>query len=175
MNRFVLAPTIFMLLVVVFGVGLLRDPSVLPSPLLGKPMPEFELPELTDLTVRVRGKDLVGRYAIINIWGSWCSACRREHDFLMKISDDGVVPVYGLNWRDERSRALKWLDELGDPYTANAFDSDGQVGIEFGAYGAPETFLLSPDGEILHKHISPLTPDVWENDFLRRIREHSRL
>ena len=171
MSRFALPSIGLAVLLAVFAVGLQRDPTKLPSPLLGSPLPQFDLPDLVREGERVRSGDLAGRYSLINVWASWCFACREEHDFLLSLSTGNVIPVYGLNWRDDRRRALKWLADLGDPYVASAFDADGRAGIDFGVYGAPETFLVNPGGRIVHKHIGPLTPEIWREDFLPLIED----
>jgi cytochrome c biogenesis protein CcmG/thiol:disulfide interchange protein DsbE len=145
------------------GLGL--NPSKVTSPLLGKPMPEFSLPTVGGATDRIGSADLRGQVALLNVWGTWCIECRHEHDFLLELEQRGM-PIYGLNLKDDRAIALDWLDALGDPYVTSAFDADGRVAIEWGVYGAPETFLIGRDGTVLHKHISPLTPAVWQRDFV---------
>lgn len=171
MNLRYLAPiAVFALLIPVFMIGLGDDPSELPSPYLNKKAPAFELPSLTDPAVTVSNRNYAGQIALVNVWATWCIGCRHEHDFLMTLSRTTDIPIYGLNWHDQREDALRWLEELGDPYAASAFDADGTVGIEWGVYGAPETFLIGPDGTVLHKHLSPLTPEVWEREFLPRIQ-----
>lgn len=153
--------------VLIFGLG--RDPSELPSPYLGKPAPSFALPSLTDPQQAVSSGDYAGRIALVNVWATWCVGCRQEHEFLLQLAEQQDVPIYGLNWRDDREAALRWLTQLGDPYVASGFDADGSVGIDWGVYGAPETFLIGPDGTVLHKHLSPLTPEIWERDFVPKI------
>ncbi|MEO0997270.1 MAG: DsbE family thiol:disulfide interchange protein [Pseudomonadota bacterium] len=170
MTRYLLPVVVFALLVGVFSVGLTKDPSKLPSPLLGGPVPEFELPELTRPGVTVSDDDLRGRYSLVNVWASWCFACRQEHDFLLNLNESGTISVYGLNWRDDLGNARRWLADLGDPYVATAVDQDGRTGIDFGVYGAPETFLIDPDGNVIHKHVSPMTAEVWARDFEPLIR-----
>lgn len=165
-----LAPVLaFVVLLPVLIFGLSRDPSELPSPYIGKPAPEFELPSVLDPEQTVSSVDYAGEVALINVWATWCVGCRHEHDFLLELAERGEVPIYGLNWRDERSEAVSWLTRLGDPYVASAYDADGTVGIDWGVYGAPETFLIGPDGTVLHKHLSPLTEEVWQRDFLPKI------
>lgn len=167
--RFALPVIAFAGLVAALAVGLQRDPSELPSPLIGQPLPAFELPSLTEPSRTVSSAELRGRPALVNVWASWCAACRDEHDFLLRLSANGIIPVYGLNWRDERASALRWLQNLGDPYIASAYDGEGRVGIDLGVYGAPETFLIGPDGTVLHRHVSPLTPEVWAREFEPRL------
>src|SRR5690606_2482091 len=151
----------------IYGLG--RNPSALPSAYLGKPAPEFELPSLEDPSVTVGSSAYAGRLALVNVWATWCVGCRQEHDFLMTLAERERIPIYGLNWRDERPQALAWLRQLGNPYAASGFDPDGRVGIDWGVYGAPETFLIGPDGTVLHKHLTALTEEVWQRDFVPRI------
>ena len=106
---------------------------------------------------------------LVNIWATWCVGCRQEHDFLLRLAGRGDIPIIGINWRDRRGDALTWLRQLGDPYVASGYDEDGRVGIDWGAYGAPETFLIGPDGTVLYKHVSPLTERIWQNEFVPRI------
>jgi len=110
-----------------------------------------------------------GQFSVLNVWATWCGGCRQEHPVLNRIAEQGNVPIYGLNWKDDAQMAGEWLRRLGDPYTATAFDEEGRVAIDWGVYGAPETFLVAPDGTILYRHISPMTMEVWENEFVARI------
>jgi cytochrome c biogenesis protein CcmG/thiol:disulfide interchange protein DsbE len=164
--RFLLPIAVFAVLVPLLIFGLSRDPSRVPSPLIGKPAPQFELPEVLDPGRRVGSADYAGRMALVNVWATWCAGCREEHDFLLTLAEREEIPIYGLNWRDERTAAARWLSEFGNPYVASGFDRDGSVGIDWGVYGAPETFLIGPDGTVLHKHVSPLTEQVWQRDFV---------
>lgn len=145
--------------------GLGMNPSRVTSPLVGKPAPEFSLPTVRDPAMRIGSADLARQVSLLNVWGSWCVECRHEHPFLLELARSGV-PIYGLNLQDDRATAVAWLDDLGDPYIASAFDADGRVAIDWGVYGAPETFLIGADGTVLHKHISPLTPAAWCRDFV---------
>lgn len=147
------------LLVLAFWRGLGRDPTYVPSPLIGKPAPAFDLPALHDPAARVRATDLIGQPTLLNIWGTWCAGCRAEHDVLLAVARSGRVRLVGLAWKDDAVAARAWLDELGNPYSVVAFDADGRVGIDWGVYGAPETFVLDRHGVIRHKHVGPLTPD----------------
>jgi cytochrome c biogenesis protein CcmG/thiol:disulfide interchange protein DsbE len=168
--RYALPAVVFAILVGFFWVGLKLNPSEVPSPLIGKPAPAFELPELTDTSVVISNETLKGSPALLNVWATWCAGCRVEHELLLQIAAQGEVPVYGLNYRDERNLALNWLEQLGNPYTAVAYDPDGIVSIDWGVYGAPETFLIDPDGIVVYKHIAPLTVKDWTEEFLPRIR-----
>lgn len=169
MNRAFLPLAVFAVLVPVFIIGLTKDPRELPSPFIDEPAPEFSLPSLTEPEKTVSSSDYAGQYALINVWATWCVGCRQEHNFLMELSRSQDVPIYGINWRDNRDEALRWLQALGDPYVASGFDADGRVGIDWGVYGAPETFLVSAEGVVLHKHLGPLDATAWERDFVPKI------
>lgn len=171
MTRFLVPIVIFGVLVVVFSVGLNRDPSFVPSPLIGKPMPTFRLPRLKQPEQSVSDADMRGQVSLLNVWATWCVGCRQEHETLNQIAALKDVPIFGLNWKDDVRAATAWLDELGDPYVASAFDVDGKVAIDWGVYGAPETFLVDADGIILYRHISPLTMEIWQSEFVPRINE----
>lgn len=171
MSKFLLPLVVFLVLVGMFAVGLNKDPSRIPSPLLGNPAPEYSLPSLQDANQLAGSADFAGKIALVNIWATWCPGCRQEHAFLMELAAENTVPIYGLNWRDSRPEALAWLDTLGDPYQSSAFDADGRVGIDWGAYGAPETFLIDRKGMVVHKHIAPLTREIWERDFVPKIQQ----
>ena len=170
MNRYLLPLVAVMLLIVFLVIGLRQgDPHALPSPFIGKPAPAFELPTLADPAVTVGSEDLAGKVSLVNVWATWCGGCRAEHGFLMKLAAEKTVPIYGINWRDTRPEALRWIEQLGDPYVASGFNDNGRVGIDWGVYGAPETFLIGPDGIVLHKHLGPLDLRAWQEDFVPRI------
>ncbi len=171
MWRYLLPIVLFGLLVAVFARGLQLDPSYVPSPLIGKSIPEFTLPTLKDANRNLSQGDLLGEVSLLNVWATWCVGCRQEHGYLVELARDGQVPIYGLNWKDDSARAREWLQQLGDPYVASAVDIEGRVAIDFGVYGAPETFLIAADGTVLYKHLSPLTPEVWVQEFLPRIAQ----
>jgi cytochrome c biogenesis protein CcmG/thiol:disulfide interchange protein DsbE len=167
MSRFLLPLVAVIALILFLVVGLQRgDPRALPSPYIGKPAPQFELPTLEDPGQTVGSKDLAGKVSLVNVWATWCAGCRQEHAFLLELSRKNAVPIYGINWRDNGPEAKKWLQQLGDPYIASGFDESGRVGIDWGVYGAPETFLVGADGVVLHKHLGPLDRQVWERDFV---------
>ena len=170
MTRYLLPLGVFVALVALLAVGLGLNPREVPSPLVGKPVPEFTLPELRDPEKSLSRADLAGRPSLLNAWATWCVECRREHPLLVEIAQSGAVPVYGLNYKDERSAALTWLERLGDPYVASGFDADGRVGIDLGVYGLPETFLVDAEGTIVHKHIGPIDRDIWEREFVPVLR-----
>lgn len=169
MTRFAIPVLLLVALLAVLVVGLRRDPSYVPSPLVGRPAPEFSLPKLDDPTGRLSKADLQGDVALVNVWATWCGGCRQEHPFLMTLARQGDVRIYGLNWKDDPALARQWLEDLGNPYQSVGVDQDGRAAIDWGVYGAPETFLLDAGGNVLFKHIAPLTPEVWANEFMPRI------
>ena len=171
MTRFLIPIVLFGVLVAVFSVGLQRDPSFVPSPLIGKSAPSFSLRALQAPDQVVSDADLRGRVSLLNVWATWCVGCRQEHETLNKIADLNDVPIFGLNWKDDAQQALAWLAELGNPYVATAVDADGKVAIDWGVYGAPETFLIDANGIIIYRHISPLTMEIWQTEFVPRIKE----
>ncbi len=169
MWKFIVPFGLFVLLGAFLFVGLQRDPSYVPSPLIGKPAPAFSLPSLQDAAYPVSTADLRGQPWVLNVWGTWCGGCRQEHDVLLAIARQNVVPLIGLNWKDDNAAAQQWLRDLGNPYSAIAEDNVGKTAIDWGVYGAPETFLIGPDGVVLYKHIAPMTLEVWNKEFLPRI------
>ena len=169
MLKFIVPFGLFLLLAAFLFVGLQRDPSYVPSPLIGKPAPEFTLPSLQDASYPVSTRDLLGQPWILNVWGTWCGGCREEHDVLLAIAKQNAVPLVGLNWKDDNAAAQQWLRDLGNPYAVVAEDREGRVAIDWGVYGAPETFLVGPDGTVLFKHIAPMTMKAWNEEFLPRI------
>lgn len=158
----------FLLLLFVFWRGLGNDPTLLPSALLDKPLPTFQAPRLDNPAQTVTTTDLKGETALLNIWATWCPTCRAEHEFLNTLKRQGIA-IYGVNYKDERDKALNWLATLGDPYQLNIDDASGQLGIDLGVYGAPETFLLDADGIIRYRHVGAMDATVWERDFIPRI------
>ncbi len=169
MFRTLIPATIFAILVVFFWVGLTLDPSEVPSPLIGKPAPAFTLPSLHDAGTELTEQTFRGQVSLLNVWATWCVGCRQEHDMLLAIAAEDVAPIYGLNYKDDRADALEWLRRLGDPYKANAVDQSGEAAIDWGVYGAPETFLIDAEGIVRYKHIGPLTPEVWQQQLRPRI------
>jgi cytochrome c biogenesis protein CcmG/thiol:disulfide interchange protein DsbE len=169
MWKFIVPFGLFVLLAAFLFVGLQRDPSYVPSPLIGKPAPAFSLPSLQDASYPVSTEELQGRPWVLNVWGTWCGGCREEHDTLLAIAKQNVVPLVGLNWKDDNTAAQRWLRQLGNPYAVVAEDRDGRVAIDWGVYGAPETFLIGADGTVLYKHIAPMTMETWTKEFLPRI------
>ncbi len=156
-----LAPlALFAVLLGFLAVGLNLNPREVPSPLIGKPAPAFALARLDDPSQRITHADLKGQVWILNVWASWCVACRQEHPLLVDFAKRNPVPLYGLNYKDKREDGLAWLARFGDPYKASLFDIDGRVGIDFGVYGVPETFVIDKEGVIRFKQIGPVTPEV---------------
>lgn len=154
-------PLAFVALVVVLGVGLSLNPREVPSPLVGKPMPAFDLERLRFPELRVRESDLSGQVSLVNVWATWCAGCRDEHPLLVRIANESGIPIYGLNYKDQRPAALQWLQRFGDPYVASGYDADGRAGLDLGVYGLPETFVVGPDGVIAYKHIGPIDERAW--------------
>ena len=152
---------VFVVLTVFLAIGLTRDPSIIPTEMIDRDMPAFELPELRDENTTVSQTDLVGEATLVNVFGSWCVACLQEHPTLMQLSRDDTVRIVGVNWRDDRTDALNWLTKHGDPYDTIIFDKESDLAIEIGVTGAPETFVLDRAGRIRYKQIGPITPDVW--------------
>jgi cytochrome c biogenesis protein CcmG/thiol:disulfide interchange protein DsbE len=171
MNRFLLPLVAVLILIPILILGLRSDPSELPSQYIGKPAPEFSLPTLEDPAKTLSTDDLKGQISLVNIWATWCGGCRTEHGFLMELARNKTIPIYAIDWRDNRPDALRFLEELGSPYVASGFDEDGRVGIDWGAYGAPETFLISAEGTVVYRFTGPLNRMLWEQEFVPRIAE----
>jgi cytochrome c biogenesis protein CcmG, thiol:disulfide interchange protein DsbE len=164
--RFQLPAIGFAVLVGFFVVGLQRDPGQIPSPLIGKAAPNFALETLDNPSTRVGPANFNGQPWLLNVWATWCGGCRQEHPVLLAMAQENRVPIVGLNWRDDRALALQWLAQLGDPYTTVAYDPEGHVAIDWGVYGAPETFLIDASGHVVRKQIGPMTAEIWEREFL---------
>jgi cytochrome c biogenesis protein CcmG/thiol:disulfide interchange protein DsbE len=169
--RFLIPLAVFVVMVVFLAIGLTLDPREVPSPFIGKPAPAFALPQVADAGKTLSPADLKGQVYLLNVWASWCVSCRQEHPVLLELAKKNVVPIYGLNYKDEREEALGWLNQFGNPYTASAFDADGRVGIDWGVYGVPETFVIDKAGIIRHKQTGPITPEILENTLLPLIRQ----
>ena len=162
MWRFLIPAAIFAVLVGFFVVGLHRDPSMVPSPLIGKSAPAYSLSNVENPAANVSNTDMAGKKHLVNVWATWCGECRHEHEFLLQIAKEGTVPIVGIDWKDDLSLAQQWLKQLGNPYVATGFDVDGKTAIDFGVYGAPETFLVDEHGTILCKRIGALNEAVWQ-------------
>ncbi|CAG0929407.1 MAG: Thiol:disulfide interchange protein DsbE [Rhodocyclaceae bacterium] len=171
MNRFLLPLGIFIVLVAFLAIGLNLNPREVPSPLIGKPAPAFVLPQLHQPEARFAPKDLQGKVWLLNVWASWCVSCRQEHPILVELAKRNIVPIYGLNYKDPREDALRWLKQFGDPYVLSIADVEGRVGIDYGVYGVPETYLIDKAGVIRFKQIGPVTQDVLEKTILPLVKE----
>ena len=147
------------------------DPHRIPSALIDKPAPLFQLPQLRDPTRSFSPQQMRGKVWLLNVWGSWCVACREEHPFLIEISKSGAVPIYGLDWKDKREDGLSVLEELGDPYVLSVSDFDGRVAIDYGISGAPESYLIDKNGVIRYKEVGQLTPEIMQNKILPLVRD----
>lgn len=157
---------IFAAVGVELALGLYREPTAIPSALIGKPVPKFSLPPVQGRKLGLAADDLQGEVSLVNVFASWCVACRAEHPFLMRLRQAGTVPIHGLNYKDRPADAAAWLDSMGDPYTRTGADLDGRVAIDWGVYGVPETFVIDRDGRIAFKQIGPLTREDLEQTIL---------
>jgi cytochrome c biogenesis protein CcmG, thiol:disulfide interchange protein DsbE len=173
MKRF-LPLGVFIALVLFLGIGLRLNPREIPSPFIGKPAPMFKLAQLQAPDKTISPQDMLGKVWLLNVWASWCVSCREEHPVLMEFSRQGVVPIIGLDYKDASADGNGWLTQFGNPYQTSAFDADGRVGIDYGVYGVPETFVIDKRGVIRHKHIGPVTPDVIKDKLLPWIKELNR-
>lgn len=157
---------VFVGLALAFWVGLGIDPIALPSPLIGKPVPVFSLPPVKGRSLGLASGDLQGEVSLVNVFASWCVACREEHPVFMRLKQSGIVPLHGLNYKDKPDDAARWLDEMGDPYTRTGADLDGRVAIDWGVYGVPETFVIDRQGHIAFKQVGAVTPAILETTIL---------
>ena len=171
MKRAAWTLAVFAALVVLLAIGLRLNPREVPSPLIGKPAPAFELPLLLSPDKKFSEKDMLGRVWILNVWASWCPPCLVEHPVVTRIARSGLAPVVGLNYKDARDEALPWLERNGNPYQLIAFDRDGRIGIDYGVYGVPETYVIDAKGVIRYKHIGPLSPDVVRDKLEPLVKE----
>jgi cytochrome c biogenesis protein CcmG/thiol:disulfide interchange protein DsbE len=156
------------------GVGLTLDPRELPSPLIGRSAPAFDLPLLHQPDKTSSQRDLLGTAWILNVWASWCISCREEHAALIALARSGAAPVVGLNYKDERSQALAWLERFGDPFSLSLHDRDGRLGMDYGVYGVPETFIVDKKGVIRYKRVGILTPEIVRDRILPLVKELQR-
>ena len=169
--RFIIPLTIFAALVAFLWRGLTLDPHEVPSPLIGKAAPAFALTRLDDPAKTLRRDDMRGQVWLLNVWASWCVACREEHATLVAFAQTKAVPIIGLNYKDQRADGMGWLQQFGNPYDLSIFDQNGRVGIDFGVYGVPETFVIDKRGVIRMKHIGPLTPEVIDKRISPLLKE----
>lgn len=168
---FYIPAVLFVGLLAYFAVGLTLDPERLPSTLIDRPLPEFDLPPIQGFEQGLASKEITGEVFLLNVFGSWCVACIYEHPLLMRISRENLVPLYGLDWKDPPGAGAEWLKERGNPYTLIGDDADGRVAIELGVTGAPETFVVDREGVIRYKYVGPITNEAWEETIYPLIRE----
>jgi cytochrome c biogenesis protein CcmG/thiol:disulfide interchange protein DsbE len=171
MNRFLLPLGIFIVLVGFLAVGLRLNPREVPSPLVGKPAPDFSVPQLHDEASKFSPKEMAGKVWLLNVWASWCVSCREEHPILNEFAKSGTTPLVGLNYKDKREDGIRWLARFGNPYLLSAVDSDGRVGINYGVYGVPETYVIDKNGVIRFKQIGPVTPAVLQQKIIPLVQE----
>lgn len=171
MNRFLLPLGLFIVLVGFLAVGLTLNPREVPSPLVNKPAPVFSVPQLHDQTAEFSPQEMVGKVWLFNVWASWCVSCREEHPILNEFAKTGMAPLIGLNYKDKREDGILWLARFGDPYLLSAYDGDGRVGINYGVYGVPETYVIDKTGVIRFKQIGPVTQQVMQNKIIPLIQE----
>lgn len=171
MLRFLAPFVVFVALVAFFFIGLNRDPREIPSPLVNQAAPAFSLQQLQVPSQQFSPAAMRGQVWLFNVWASWCVSCRVEHPVLIKLAKTKLVPIVGLNYKDQRSDALQWLKQFGNPYLLSATDLDGRIGIDYGVYGVPETYVIDKQGIIRMKHIGPVTEEVLQHKILPRVRE----
>ena len=171
MMRFLIPLVAFLVMAIFLFVGLSLNPRQVPSPLIDKPAPEFTMQQLHNSEMELASKDNLGKVWLLNVWASWCVACRDEHPLLVQVANAGIVPVYGLNYKDERDTAIQWLRRFGDPYTVSVVDPEGRVGIDYGVYGVPETYVIDKQGIIRHKQIGPVTVKSLQETILPLVKE----
>ncbi len=169
--KFIVPLVVFALLVGFFAVGLTRDPREVPSPLIGKPAPAFRVARLQETDRMFTPQEMRGKVWLLNVWASWCVSCRVEHPLLVDVSKKRLVPIVGLDYKDQREDGLQWLARHGDPYEFSAVDGDGKVGIDYGVYGVPETFVIDKQGIIRYKQIGPITQDALDKTILPLVRK----
>jgi cytochrome c biogenesis protein CcmG/thiol:disulfide interchange protein DsbE len=171
MLRFIVPFAVFIVLVVFFIIGLQKDPRKIPSALLDKPAPEFTLPQLNAMNTTFSPEQMKGKVWMLNVWASWCASCRDEHPLFLDISRKGTIDIVGLNYKDKPNDGRMWLQRLGNPYTLIAADLKGDVGIDYGVYGVPESFIIDKQGVIRYKHVGPVSRQDWQETILPIIEE----
>jgi len=171
MARFILPFVIFMILAIFLFVGLGLNPHEVPSPLVGKPAPAFSLPQLHEPDKQFSLQDMKGKVWLFNVWASWCTACEQEHPLFMELSRRNLVPLYGMDYKDKREDGMAWLQQHGNPYTLVVSDAEGRVGIDYGVYGVPETYLIDKQGVIRYKHIGAVTERDLSEKILPLVKE----
>jgi cytochrome c biogenesis protein CcmG, thiol:disulfide interchange protein DsbE len=174
MSRYLLPLGIFVVLMILLGVGLSLHPREVPSPLIGKAAPPFQLPLLHRPDKTFSPAEVRGKVWVLNVWASWCAPCREEHPLITALARSGAAPVYGLNYKDQREQAIAWLERYGDPFQASVSDIDGRVGIDYGVYGVPETYVIDRQGVIRYKRVGPVTPEILKEKIAPLIAELNR-
>ena len=169
--RFLWPLAIFVILAAFLVKGLFLNPREVPSPLIDKPAPAFALAQLHEPGKTLAKDDLRGKVWLLNVWASWCVSCREEHPLLVDLAKQGIVPIYGLNYKDKREEALGWLQQFGNPYAASITDLDGRVGIDYGVYGVPETFVIDKNGVIRYKQIGPITREALDKKIVPMVKQ----
>ncbi len=171
MMRFILPFIVFIVLAFFLFRGLSLDPREVPSPLVGKPAPAFSLPQLQVPTKQFSSQDMKGKVWLLNVWASWCVSCVQEHPVLVELARQNIVPIYGLDYKDKSADALTWLSRGGNPYVLTVSDTDGRIGIDYGVYGVPETYVIDKQGVIQYKQIGPVTPQNLQEKILPLVAE----
>jgi cytochrome c biogenesis protein CcmG/thiol:disulfide interchange protein DsbE len=172
--RYLIPLILFIGLVGFLAIGLGRDPHEVPSPLINKPAPTFQVAQLHEPDKKFSAEEMRGKVWLLNVWASWCVSCREEHPVLVELSRRNIVPIYGLNWKDQREDAISWLSELGNPYVLSVSDLDGRVAIDYGVYGAPESYLIDKNGVIRFKQIGPIDRATLDTKILPLVAELNR-
>lgn len=171
MNRFLIPLALFIVVAGFLAAGLKLNPREIPSALIDKPAPNFTLPRLLEPEKEFSPKQMLGRVWLFNIWGTWCPSCRQEHPVLVDLAKRNIVPIIGLDYKDENAKAIQWLEQLGNPYEMTAVDADGRIAIDWGFYGAPETFVIDKLGNIRYKHIGPVSANDLETKILPLVKQ----
>ncbi|MDP1680666.1 MAG: DsbE family thiol:disulfide interchange protein [Burkholderiales bacterium] len=174
MLRFLAPFAVFVALIIFFAIGLTRDPREIPSPLINQPAPIFKLQQLQVPAKQFSPADMRGQVWLFNVWASWCVSCREEHPVFVELAKRNLVPIVGLNYKDQRPDALQWLTQFGNPYVLSVTDFDGRIGIDYGVYGVPETYVIDKQGVIRMKHIGPVTPQILQDKILPKVQELSK-
>jgi cytochrome c biogenesis protein CcmG/thiol:disulfide interchange protein DsbE len=174
MTKYGIPFAIFVVLLIFLAIGLGHNPHEVPSPLINKPAPAFQLPQLQDPAKTFSATEMRGKVWLLNVWATWCLPCREEHPLLVELARSGAVPIYGMDYKDKRDDALSLLKEMGDPYVLCASDNDGRVSIDYGVYGVPETYLIDREGVIRFKQVGPLTRDAVQDKILPLVKELSK-
>lgn len=171
MMRFILPFVIFLIMAAFMYVGLGLNPHEVPSPLVGKTAPAFTLPQLHEPAKQFSPQDMKGKVWLFNVWASWCTACENEHPVFLELSRQNLVPIYGMDYKDKREDGEAWLRKHGNPYALVVSDAEGRVGIDYGVYGVPETYVIDKQGVIQHKHIGAVTPKILDEKIIPLVKE----